>query len=186
MMSSKWFCVVMATVALFGRGDCLSCICHEDIYPLTPEEWRAQNCPVDVQCPAGSQVIWDICYCCKSECSKSEGDECGGEWGEVGTCGDGLECYIEEPDTSEYRPPIGNCVPLKPTAATASGGADVTVPSGDAGGATTTKPRTRMGCGKKQMALMGEEERMKCEEARKMRIQKRRERNGKRINNPRI
>ncbi|XP_063957241.1 uncharacterized protein LOC135154556 [Lytechinus pictus] len=185
MMSSKLIFIVIATVALFDRGNCLSCICHEyGINTSTLKDWRDENCPVDVECPAGSKVIWDICSCCKSDCSKLEGEECGGAFDEAGRCGDGLACYVEpsaEPDSYFYEYGYGKCVLKKPTVSTPFN--DVTtIPSTAAGGAVTKKSRQAAhGCGKKKMARMGEEDRKRCEKQREMRKLKRREGN-KQIN----
>ncbi|XP_041465953.1 uncharacterized protein LOC121416525 [Lytechinus variegatus] len=180
MMSSKLVFIAIATVALIDRGNCLSCVCHEfGVNTPALKDWRDENCPVDVQCPAGSKVLWDICSCCKSDCSKLEGEDCGGVFDEAGRCGDGLACYVEpsaEPDyyMHEYR--FGKCVPKNPTVSTPFN--DVTtVPSTAAGGAVTKKSRRGYGCGKKKMARMGEEDRKRCEKEREMRKQKRREGN---------
>lgn len=47
------------------------------------------DCGPPPKCKGGT--VLDICGCCK-ECAKLEGEICGGDWGELGSCDSGLKC----------------------------------------------------------------------------------------------
>uniref|UniRef100_A0A224XBI2 Putative venom gland protein n=1 Tax=Megacormus gertschi TaxID=1843536 RepID=A0A224XBI2_9SCOR len=54
------------------------------------EEDKVKYCPpAPTDCPLG--ITTDMCGCC-SECYKVEGELCGGMWGMLGKCGEGLTC----------------------------------------------------------------------------------------------
>ncbi|XP_066962772.1 single insulin-like growth factor-binding domain protein-1 [Macrobrachium rosenbergii] len=64
--------------------------------------------PELIYCPYG--VVWSPCTC-RDECSKGEGEECGGPLDIFGTCAEGLICHggygMEKPGHCKAQRPIG-------------------------------------------------------------------------------
>lgn len=110
MTSLLKFLILMATSLLIDSVASMSCMCYDE--SLSPEKWTALYCRNDVECPEGTQLVWDACRCCKETCSKLEGEECGGAFLERGVCSDGLECRVHQPAKEEplhFPPYFGTC-----------------------------------------------------------------------------
>ncbi|KAK7077220.1 hypothetical protein SK128_020670 [Halocaridina rubra] len=71
--------------------------------------WEAQ-CDDPGKCKYG--YVKSVCGCC-DECGKGPGEECGGSWGLLGTCGDGYRCQNKKQPEYLIWHPQGICVPEK-------------------------------------------------------------------------
>lgn len=58
------------------------------------------TCAPLTNCPGN--VGYDVCNCC-NECLKQLGDECGGPFGALGTCDEGLQCVSQPKKAGECR-----------------------------------------------------------------------------------
>uniref|UniRef100_A0A1W7R956 Venom protein n=1 Tax=Hadrurus spadix TaxID=141984 RepID=A0A1W7R956_9SCOR len=99
----------------------LLCILVTSVYSLScpcwEEEDKTKYCPpTPTNCPIG--LTLGPCGCCL-ECYKDKGEACGGPWGVLGECGEGLRCEKGFDDLgNDYyyaNHKEGVCQPIEPT-----------------------------------------------------------------------
>ncbi|XP_033117458.1 uncharacterized protein LOC117117306 [Anneissia japonica] len=74
-------------------SECMMCFCGKT---LKEKRKLCEGSPTSSsQCPFGTNLVPDACGCCQ-ECSKVEGERCGGMMSAMGKCSNGLICSCQE------------------------------------------------------------------------------------------
>merc|ERR1719433_128574 len=79
---------------------------NNGVHSLSCLPCQKEECIAPPACCTSGFYTLGICGCCEV-CAKAQGEECGGPWGDAGSCAAGLRCFRECGEDEEYCRVLG-------------------------------------------------------------------------------